>query len=97
MLPSDIPIARHPSVVYRDLAEGGVLLHLDSGQYHGVNDTGLAIWGLLERPSTLDELRAGLEAQVADAPAELGDEVRAFVESLHERELVVVDGFGDGA
>ena len=63
MLQSDIPIARHPSVVYRDLAEGGVLLHLDSGQYHGVNDTGLAIWGLLERPSTLDELRAGLEAQ----------------------------------
>lgn len=97
MLPSDLPITRHPSVVYRDLAEGGVLLHLESGQYHGLNDTGLAIWGLLERPSTLDELREGLQEQVADPPAELGDEVRAFVESLRERDLVVVDGSGDGA
>ena len=97
MLPSGTTITRHPSVVYRDLAEGGVLLHLDSGQYHGVNDTGLAIWNLLERPSTLDELRTRLAEQVDDAPAELGEEVSSFVEALHERDLVLAEGSGDGA
>jgi len=90
MLQSDTPIARHPSVVYRDLAEGGVLLHLDSGQYHGVNATGLAIWSLLEKPSTLDQLRAGLEAEVEEAPPQLEQEVRDFLEALQARDLVVV-------
>jgi len=35
-------IVGNPRVVYRDLAaeEGGVLLHLDSGQYHGLNALG---------------------------------------------------------
>jgi len=90
-LQPDIPLARHPSVVYRDLAEGGVLLHLESGEYHGVNETGLALWNLLERPSTPEELRAGLEAEVEDAPAQLEQDVQAFLEALQARDLIVVD------
>jgi hypothetical protein len=91
VLGPDTPIARNPNVVYRELAEGGVLLRLDSGQYHGVNATGLAIWNLLEEPSTLAELKAGLEAQVEDPPAELEQEVRTFLEDLRARDLVVLD------
>jgi hypothetical protein len=91
MLRRDAPIARNPSVVYRDLAEGGVLLHLDSGQYHGVNGTGLVVWNLLDRAKTLEELVAGVGTEVADAPARLEEDVRAFVEALQVRDLVVVE------
>lgn len=91
MLRRDAPIARNPSVVFRDLAEGGVLLHLDSGQYHGVNGTGLAVWGLLDRARTLDELVAALSTEVADAPAHIEEDVGAFLEALRKRDLVVVE------
>lgn len=90
MLRPDAPIERNPSVVYRDLAEGGVLLHLDSGQYHGVNGTGLVVWNLLDRARTLDELIAALGTEIADAPARLEEDVRGFLEALQTRGLVVV-------
>lgn len=90
MLTDQTPISRHPSVVFRDLAEGGVLLHLDSGQYHGVNGTGLAIWELLDEARTLAELEAELRARVEDAPDAAGEDVRSFVEALRARDLVVV-------
>jgi hypothetical protein len=91
VLRGDAAIARNPSVVYRDLAEGGVLLHLDSGQYHGVNGTGLLVWNLLEPARTLDELAAAVGTEVADVPAQLTQDIRAFVEALRVRDLVVVD------
>lgn len=91
MLKPDAPIARNPSVVYRDVAEGGVLLHLDSGQYHGVNGTGLVVWNLLERAQTLGDLVAALGTEVADVPAHLEEDVRGFLEALRVRDLVVVE------
>jgi hypothetical protein len=91
VLKPDAPIARNPSVVYRDVAEGGVLLHLDSGQYHGVNGTGLVVWNLLERAQTLGDLVAALGTEVADVPAHLEEDVRGFLEALRVRDLVVVE------
>ncbi len=42
-------IRKNPQVVYRTLAgEGGVLLHLESGAYHGLYEVGTLIWGLLD-------------------------------------------------
>ncbi len=90
MLTDDTPIARHPGVVFRELSEGGVLLHLESGQYHGLNGTGLEIWELLDESRTLGQLEAELRARVADAPEGAGADVRSFVEALHARDLVVV-------
>ena len=44
-------IRRNPDVVFRPLEEeqGGVLLHLQSGEYHGLNELGSLIWGLIEK------------------------------------------------
>jgi len=73
-------IVGNPRVVYRDLAaeEGGVLLHLDSGQYHGLNALGSMIWHLLEdgkKPSALvSELRGRLET----LPPQLDEDVAGF-------------------
>lgn len=74
--------------MHRPLGDGGVLLHLESGQYHGINAVGLAVWELLERPLTLDELVAGVRERFDDASAGVAAEVAAFVESLRHRDLV---------
>jgi Coenzyme PQQ synthesis protein D (PqqD) len=82
-------IRRNPQVVYRALAgEGGVLLHLESGAYHGLNEVGTLIWGLLDEEKTLDELVEGLRGQLLDPPDHLRGDVERFVADLRERDLL---------
>lgn len=84
-------IVPNPRAVYRKLADGagGVVLHLDTAAYHGVNETGAYIWSLLEEQGvSLSDLVARLQADMDGAPPALADEVRAFVAALLERDLV---------
>lgn len=80
-----------PRVVHRDLAtgDGALLLHLDSGEYHGINATGSAIWKLIDGKRTVDEIAAALRAAVDDPPEGLLEEVRRFVSDLRARRLLL--------
>ena len=82
------PIKRNPKVVHRPLAEGGVLLHLDSGQYHGVNSVGLLVWDLLDGEPTFDRLLTDLRTRLADPPTRLESDIDAFLDGLLSRDLI---------
>jgi hypothetical protein len=86
-------LRRNPQVVARDLAEGegGVLLHLASGQYHGVNTVGLAIWELIEDGCTVGDVVDRLRDRVVDPPPSLESDALRFLASIHERDLLVVE------
>jgi hypothetical protein len=81
---------QNPQVVYRDLAagQGGVLLHLETGSYHGVNDVGAAIWKLVDGRRTRPELVRALQDVCDGVPARLAEDVDVFVESLLARDLL---------
>ena len=82
-------IRRNPQVVYRALAgEGGVLLHLESGTYHGLNEIGTLIWGLLDEEKTFDGLVEKLRERLLDPPDDLSGEVERFLADLRERDLL---------
>jgi len=82
-------IRKNPQVVYRALAgEGGVLLHLESGAYHGLNEIGTLIWSLLDDGKTFDELVAEVREQLLDPPDDLSGEVERFLADLRERDLL---------
>ena len=91
MQPSTV-VARNPRIVHRHLAEGdgGVLLHLDTAAYHGVNDVGSLIWDLLERPASIAEVIAGVRERVDEAPPTVDDDVTSFVRDLVDRDILVV-------
>ena len=82
---------QNPDVAYRALSaeEGGVLLHLRSGEYHGVNELGLVIWELLDGERTVAEVVEAVRAQTDDAPPHLADDVVGFLDSMRELELVI--------
>ena len=86
-------VYRHSDrVEYRSLADdGGVLLHLDTASYHGVNAVGALIWKLCTEGATVAQILAGLRAELADTPATLEDDVVEYVEQLTARELLVVE------
>jgi Coenzyme PQQ synthesis protein D (PqqD) len=85
----DAAVRKNPEVVYRELAEGGVLLHLGSGAYHGVNGTGAALWELLDEAVSVRELAKLLRARLDDPPEDLDRDVAAFVSELEVRSLVL--------
>lgn len=83
-------IRRNDRVVFRELAgdEGGVLLHLDSGAYHGLNAIGTVIWDLIGDGSSFGTLVDAVRARLTDAPDALEADVTAFIEDLVERDLL---------
>lgn len=93
MIGPETKLRRNPDVVARDLAEGegGVLLHMATGQYHGVNPVGLAIWELLDDGATVGEVVERLRDRVEDPPPNLDDDVVQFLTSVQERDLVVIE------
>lgn len=85
-------IQRNEQAVFRELAEGegGVLLHLESGAYHGLNPIGTVIWDMIGDGSTLGDLVDGVRSRLTDSPAELASDVAAFIEDLVKRDLLVL-------
>jgi len=87
-----VKIGRNPKVVARELGrrDGGVLLHLESGQYHGVNSVGWMIWSLIDGTKTLSDLLAEVIHRVDDVPPQLAEDVTQFICELCERNLVTL-------
>ena len=85
-------LRRNPQVVARELTEGegGVLLHLESGGYHGVNPVGLLIWELLEEERTTADLVDAIRDRVEDPPPELERDIMDFLAGVQERDLLIV-------
>jgi len=86
-------------LAYQELADGvgGVLLHLESGQYHGVNSVGALVWSLVGDRTTFGDLVDAVREQIDDAPPDLGDDVAAFLSDLQARNLITLEeGGSDG-
>lgn len=80
---------RNSRVEYRSLEDegGGVLLHLDTAAYHGLNGVGALAWSLMDGitfQNLLEELRTRLEG----IPPTFEEEIAEFVSDLAERDLI---------
>jgi hypothetical protein len=97
MIDTATTVHRNDRAAFRRLAEGsgGVLLHLDSTQYHGVNEVGAAIWELAESDITVGDLVTALRGRLDDPPADLESDVESFLTELSERQLVELRATGD--
>lgn len=87
---ADARIRRKVQVAYHTLSETGegVVLHLQSGQYHGLNRMGAVIWGLLDGSRTVSGLVRELRGLLAEPPPDLEADVMAFLHDLLQRDLI---------
>lgn len=88
-------IRRRDDVIYRPLAEGGVLLDMRSGEYFSINATGVAMWELL--PDSVAGIVAELRRRYPEAPPEIEHEVMGFLDALQQCGLVEEGGADDGS
>lgn len=73
-----------------DLDGDLVFLDADGGEYQVLRGTARWIWELLERPRTLEEICATVEAEYEVPPETCREQLVPFLEELVELELVEV-------
>jgi Coenzyme PQQ synthesis protein D (PqqD) len=82
-------LARNPEVECTELADGAVLLHMETRLYYSLNQTGLELWNAADGASGPEEVAKRLtEAFEVDEPAAL-DAVSSFMPELERERLVV--------
>jgi hypothetical protein len=92
-------LKRNPRVEFRSLGEGegGVLLHLDTAAYHGLNEVGCLIWKLLDDQPRFSVLLTDLKARLEQLPPTFEAEISEFLDDLAERDLVLLERSEDQA
>ncbi len=73
-----------------DLEGESVVLHLENGQYYGLDDIGTRIWALMEKPIQVEELVKKLREEFEVSQAECSAHVLEFLEDLHSHKMIEV-------
>jgi hypothetical protein len=88
----DSKVSRNPKIVARELGEpqGAVLLHLETGAYHGLNPVGFLVWDLIDGERTVGDLVEGVRARIEDPPPQVEQDVLKFLEAGLARDLILL-------
>ncbi len=79
---------RQEDLEWRRVGDEVVILDLRAREYFSLNETGTALWPLLERGSSREELVAELQTAFGVSAETAAQDVDAFVADLRERALV---------
>ena len=89
--------ARPPGVDRAGEGTTGILLHLDSGKYFGLNDVGTRIWTLIAAHHTLQGVLTCLEEEFEATPEVLKHDLLQLTGDLTANGLLAADEAGLGA
>lgn len=83
-------ITRNKDLLSGLVDDEAVIMSIESGNYHMINETGRRIWELLEKPRTVAELCDILAEEFAVDRETCQKEVQRFLEALQTRQVVLV-------
>jgi hypothetical protein len=89
-LSSDSTVVITSNQVGADLGEEIILLHLENGEYFGLDDVGARIWRLMERPTAVREIERILLEEYDIEPDRCHEEVLQLLSDLVDNGLVEV-------
>jgi hypothetical protein len=84
----DTLLRRSAGIFYAEVRDEGVMLNVDTGRYHSLNDVGSRIWELLEAPQTPAQLRDRLLEEFDVDAQECETAVLDFVGKLLDRGVI---------
>jgi hypothetical protein len=82
---------RSPSAVCTELEDGAVLLDLDTKYYYNLNETGLRIWQILEKPSTPGQIAEKLVSEYEVDLDRASASVSRILKELTDERLILVN------
>ncbi len=80
-----------PTVVSEVFDDEIVIIHLESGAYYSLAESGAAIWQILQQGASLTEIQTTLAKTYANTPTEIEQAVQPFMQKLAEEQLIVSD------
>jgi hypothetical protein len=75
-----------------DLPDETIILHLPRSTYFGVDGVGRDVWELIRQPTSVRDVRNALVQRYDAAADVIEKDLFAFLEELHENELITVQG-----
>ena len=78
-------------VVFREVAEESMILHLGSGIYFGLDEVGTRAWQLLAEHGSVDAVCAAMTEEFDASPATIRADVMALIDDLLAKNLLEVD------
>lgn len=83
-----------PNVVSQTIDRETIIINFDSGVYYSANETGAAIWTLIENGATADGIIEDLKASYLPDGVSIEQSVAEFIEHLANEGLVAVSDGG---
>ncbi|MDA2916240.1 PqqD family protein [Nitrospinae bacterium AH_259_B05_G02_I21] len=84
-----VQMMKHDEVVYTDLEEGAVLLHLETRFYYSLNEVGQAVWRLLDSAENLEDMLEKLAEEYEVDGQSAKDSVSRFLQELEREKLAL--------
>jgi hypothetical protein len=79
-----------PDVFYSEVAQEAVLLNVQTGSYHSLDEIGSTIWRALATPQSVGEICAKMVEEYPANPDEVRADTLEFVGQLAERNLLII-------
>lgn len=83
-------VSRAPQIAWRSIAGRTVLLKAPMSSLHTLNKVGEFIWGLLEQPLAVAELREAVCGRFEVGPEEAERDILGFLAKLDAQGLITV-------
>ncbi len=83
-------VAQAPQIAWRNIAGRAVLLKAPMSSLHTLNKVGEFIWGLLEKPRSVAEIREAVCGRFEIGPEEAERDALEFLSKLEAQELITV-------
>jgi len=84
-------ISRKKEVIFTELDEDeAVLLSLENKIYYSLNETGMAIWRLINGKRTIEDISAMVAGEFSVAAERINKPVLEFIKTLEKEKLIIL-------
>ena len=83
-------VVRSEAIIFTEFEDATVMMDAEVGRYYEINAVGARVWALAESGPQVAEVCEALAAEYEVAPDRCRDEVVAFLNEMHRREVVRV-------
>lgn len=82
-------LARGNDYVFNEIDGEVVMMNIETGAYASMNDTGKAIWNLLEQPVSIDAVIEALVREYNISAEQCAKDITPFIEKMIAQKIVV--------
>ncbi len=81
--------SRLVNVIDGEIDNHQVIMHINNGNYFGLNPVGKRIWTLIEQPKTLEEIISNLLSEYNISQEQCKTEVQSFLDKCVKFDIVI--------